>query len=61
LFFNRGEQFSLDGFPVGAQVRGIDSIAVVVERICGLDLDDEKPREVLRTFRLRIETILKAF
>ncbi len=45
LLFERGDEFGLDGFAVGAEVGGVDGVGIVVVGIRVIDLRDEQTRE----------------
>ena len=46
LLFDGGHQLGFDGVAVGAEVGGVHGVAVVVERVGVLELDDEEARGV---------------
>ena len=48
FLFDRGNQFGFDGVAVGAQVRGIHGVGIVVIRIGVIDLRNEEARKFRR-------------
>src|ERR1700684_2458587 len=45
LFFDIGDEFRFDGIAVGTEVRRINSVGIVVIRICVLDFYNQDPGE----------------